>query len=480
MYVTLEKTNGRYSAHKISSEKPDEQLLNNKELLTKDFENIDKIDNDDESSTVNQPSNLSKFNDIIESFNSIIETYRTMIMSTIGISPIISSSLANRSFGEFVADHCTRIDTLDTDDICVFEVSKTLIPTVIKRNDMLISALNGSKHLPELAIIGLISVYDAYLGNIIRHVLTTYDKFTFSSEKQIKFSDLIKYNSIDDAKAAIIENEVDTALRGSHKDQIIWINNKFGANISFDTDIWPLFIEVCEHRNLLTHTGGRVSKQYINVCKQEGFKTQKQVGETLTTDMKYLENSINIIHEFGLKIGYYLWRKLTPMEAEAADEHLNHTAVNLTNQEEYLIAENLLTTALQFKGKRSELLRRMMIINLANTMRLQNKQPEAIKLIDKEDWSAASSDLQICMYSVIGDIDKVCEIMPKIDTKQISETEYQDWPVFIKTREDHRFKKTYTSLFAKELFILPTNKGRSERGTRIARVKRPIPDHKEH
>lgn len=89
-----------------------------------------------------------------------------------------------------------------------------------------------------------------------------------SSEKNLSFKDLVGLGSIDAAREFIIEKEIKSVIRLSHSDQIAWLEKKLSIPLTKELKIWPAFIELCERRNIFTHTNGVVSSQYCRVCRE--------------------------------------------------------------------------------------------------------------------------------------------------------------------------------------------------------------------
>jgi hypothetical protein len=112
-------------------------------------------------------------------------------------------------------------------------------------------------------IIGLVSAYDAFLANLLRAIITRHSDIVLTSDKTIRFSELASYSSIDDARTALIDREIESVLRLSHHEQFDWMEKIFHIKLRVKLPVWPRFVELCERRNLLTHTAGVVSKQNI-------------------------------------------------------------------------------------------------------------------------------------------------------------------------------------------------------------------------
>ncbi|MHA6730169.1 hypothetical protein [Devosia sp. A369] len=116
-----------------------------------------------------------------------------------------------------------------------------------------------------------------------------------TSEREIKYSDLLSFASLEEAKYSLIDKEVESVLRNSHHEQFSWMENKFGMTLKNGLDIWPDFVELCERRNLLTHTGGYVSQQYLNNCAAHSHKCSAKLGDKLETDAAYFKRAVQII-----------------------------------------------------------------------------------------------------------------------------------------------------------------------------------------
>src|SRR5262249_33941500 len=141
----------------------------------------------------------------------------------------------------------------------------------------------GLEQLPQIFLIGMVSAYDAFFAHLVRIIFLTRPELLSSSEKHISFKDLTLLGSVEAARDLMVEKEVDTLMRDSHADQIEWIEKKLSMTLRADLPIWPKFIEICERRNLFTHTDGRVTDQYLKICKQHGFDTESiKVQEKLS------------------------------------------------------------------------------------------------------------------------------------------------------------------------------------------------------
>jgi hypothetical protein len=318
------------------------------------------------------------------------------------------------------------------------------------------SVAGGARLLPEVVIVGLVSAYDGFLASLLTAVIERHEEIVLTSQKQLTYKELSEFKSIADARTALIEREVETVIRKSHHEQFEWMQQNLSVPLKKGLTVWPRFIELCERRNLFTHTNGVVSGQYLKVCGEHKCNVSDvQIGQKLKVSSTYYGHAAETIYEIGLKLCYVLWRKFNKPETGQADLLFNERCMYLISARAYELAESLLTFGKGVPGLTDQI-RRMMIVNLANAIRLQCRIEEAKKILDTEDWSATNDDFRICVASVRGDINDVLKLMKQAG-KRFAAEDYRGWPVFRTTRDDPKFIELFESIFG-EPFILPKKK----------------------
>jgi len=277
-----------------------------------------------------------------------------------------------------------------------------------------------------------------------------------TSDKTIKLSDLSAFDSIAEVQDALIEREIESLIRLSHHEQFDWMEKRFGLKLREGLSAWPQFVEICERRNLFTHTGGVVSKQYIETCTTHKCEiTDIVVGKKLSVTPQYFRLAVKVIYEIGAKLNHVLWRKFAPDDRDDADHRLNQVGYELILARAYDIAEPILRFGTEVvKTHGSEKSRRMMVVNLANALRLQEKKEEANRILDKEDWSACDNEFKVCVAGVKDDVEAVVRFMKQIGADGRPDKEaYRTWPVFRGLRTNERFMTTFEELFGESVII---------------------------
>jgi hypothetical protein len=78
-------------------------------------------------------------------------------------------------------------------------------------------------------------------------------------------------------------------------------------------------------------------------------------------------------------------------------------------------------------------------------------------IIDKEDWSASSDDFKLAFAVLTDDYETAYEMMIKIgDNGDVDKSDYKQWPLFNKIREEEKFKETYKEIFKEDFSVIET------------------------
>lgn len=309
--------------------------------------------------------------------------------------------------------------------------------------------------VPSSFVVALVSQYDAFLGRLIQVLFTLKPDAVNVSDKTLSFSELLDFGSIEAAKNFILEKEVESLLRNSHAEQFIWLEKKFDILLKKDLKVWPDFIELTERRNLLVHTGGIVSSQYIKNCKEHGVSLSEDIkpGKQLFINAEYVTKAYECIFEIGVKLAHVLWRKVNPATRSDADNNLNNISYELIGEGKYKLAACLLelATSTVFKKDSSESIKRMLTINKAQAYKWMGDLNKANATLSAEDWSATRDDFKLAVAVLTDDFAEATRIMRKIgnskDPEAVKSHDYIDWPLFQEFVKSSEFLEAYEEIF---------------------------------
>ncbi|MEW6520557.1 MAG: hypothetical protein AB1461_14200 [Thermodesulfobacteriota bacterium] len=307
------------------------------------------------------------------------------------------------------------------------------------------------KILPRSFLVTLVSLYDSYLYKLIFTIYSLKPELLNISEKQIQYSKLSEFTSIESARDYLIEKEVESVLRKNHAEQFKWLEKIISIPLRDGLDIWSEFIEITERRNLFVHCDGIVSTQYIEMCKIHGADLDKKcaAGDELTVKPDYFSSAYNCIFEIGVKLSHVIWRKLLPDDRKKADRNLLLIIYHLLFYGHYSLAKTLSVFATnEIKKYSSDEIRRMFIINKAIAHKWQDDEKGCKEIIESEDWGACNDKFKIAIAVLSDNFSTATKIMHRVgNSGLIRKSDYRDWPLFNKFRKSSEFQEAYKKIF---------------------------------
>lgn len=414
-----------------------------------------------------KPEEIKKTKNEKSDFGKEIDKYIKHIDSQADIVPLVTSLINIKLLQE--ANNVDKyikenglIESFDEEgNTGKLRITSDKIKDFVKLNSKVETTALAHKLLPINFVVSFVSQYDAYLGGVIRTMFKALPELLNNSEKNISFCELVKFQSIEEAYESLIEKEVESVLRESHLKQFKWLESKLGITLRKDLPSFSDFIEITERRNLFVHCNGTVSRQYLEVCKENEVKGIDKVslGDHLIVRPEYFSKCYMVLFEIGVKLGQVIWRKLKPDELEDADTHLNNVCYQLLIDGHNKLALNLLTFATDTLKKHID---QEMIcifnINKALAYYLSDKKEESLKALNNNDWSATSDKFKLATTVIREEYPKSIEIMKSIGTsnQHINKDAYREWPLFRKFRKTEEFKMAYKEIFDEDFVYIET------------------------
>lgn len=320
--------------------------------------------------------------------------------------------------------------------------------------------------LPRSYLVALVGQYDAFLGGLIRALFLLRPDLLNASERKLSYSELMAFGSLDEARDSLVEKEIESVLRDSHSKQFDWLEGRFGVELRKGLSIWPEFVEVTERRNLFVHTSGIVSRQYVEVCRKHGVALgeAQQAGAQLGVTRKYLRRAYSVVLELGIKLAHVLWRKVSPSQLSAADDHLNKVAYELLAEQRFPLAACVLDFAADGLKKHANSEARLTyVVNRAQAHKWMGDEPSANAILSKEDWSAVSENFKLAERVLRDDFPGAIALMRTIGKDgSVGLLQYRTWPLFRKLREDQEFLSAFEEMFGEPLNRVTTEAALAE------------------
>lgn len=310
------------------------------------------------------------------------------------------------------------------------------------------------RRLPGFYIEALIEELDTYVGSMIETILLHGGAGSKLSDKQIAYSELLKFNSFDEARDHLIFKEVDRVLRTGVAEQVEWFNAA-GFKIPLYHPIVLRCIEIGERRNCIVHASCEANRFYLQNCKARGIDTGKlKEGDSLKPNQQYCDSAFESVLVFGCMLFSAAWVKFckTDKDWEILAGQLNSIVYDLLVDGLYGTAQTLLQFILEdLKLQLSDLDRRMFKVNLALCAKELGEKKESLKILNSEDWRATDLRFQAAVSAIKGETDETLKLLRSgYAAEQINEQALSEWPVFNHVRQLKKFKKLYSELLGKK------------------------------
>jgi hypothetical protein len=309
----------------------------------------------------------------------------------------------------------------------------------------------ASRIIRQNSIVNLIICLDNLIGKLAKGIHYAKPETLDASDKVLKFSELARFADIEAAREYVIESEIEALLRKSHVDQIEWFEKYFTKLSLKNVVAWQDFIEVCERRNAFVHCDGRVTDQYIKVCKENAVQlpTNCNKGSALSVDKKYFVHACDTISEVGNKLAFLVWRKFLPQGKH--DVNLNTLAVDLIANGNYDLAIKFLDFLLNSKPQLTGAIALMAAINKAQAFKWQCNHAAADEIVDKIDWAPLSNEYKLVHAVLKGEYANATRLMKIIGSTSdlVHEVAYREWPIFREFRKTAHFLEVFNDIYKK-------------------------------
>lgn len=146
-------------------------------------------------------SEINKFIKHIEAQTDIFP----LIMSLLGVKLVQESNV-----DKYIKDNGLLIENEEDSELKQLEIPESKFKEFIKLNEKVDTTNLAYNLLPINFVVSFVSQYDAYLGGLIRVMFLNKPELLNNSEKNIMFSELLKFNPIEEAQEFVVEKEVES------------------------------------------------------------------------------------------------------------------------------------------------------------------------------------------------------------------------------------------------------------------------------
>ena len=313
--------------------------------------------------------------------------------------------------------------------------------------------------LPPSGIVSLLTEFDQLFGGLVRSVLTLKPEIWQScDDSKLSYSEATTYPTMEALRESLLDRMVGAVLRSGGPDQFKWLESKLRMTLTKDLEEWKPYIELTERRNLLIHSDGCVTDQYLRTCQTAGvtWTSKPSIGDRLTITPEYFRDACTLILTLGAKLTHVLWRKVNPRDIETADLNLLEMIFDLVRTDAYTAAQRLGTFALNsLKKHPNEETTRMILVNTAQAFKWDEQPEKCRDLLDSQDWRASSDNFKLAVAVLRDDYVTAIKTMRQLGkgSETVPEEAYKTWPLFREARRREDFLATYAEIFGHPLKV---------------------------
>lgn len=312
----------------------------------------------------------------------------------------------------------------------------------------------GLAAIPTAVLLSLVATFDTQMADIVRAMLGIKSDRLRAGQKMVPLSEIMAAASLQDLVDKAITDEVYQFSRGSHDDQVGYIEQSFSIKIKEKWKRWPDLIEIFERRNLVAHGERHFTSRYAEICTRAGHKKSDElVGTPVLITFQYLRQALSTLTEFGILTAFSLWRKHLPDDEAEAMSSLNEISFTLIDSGRFAVAARIAEYALSLDNTKATATTKLMFtVNLASAQKHMGQKEAFAKTLDKTDWTATSDDFQFCVAALREDLDELERILPIVKaSERVSAASIKAWPVFSFVKGEKRFQDGYKAHFGDDL-----------------------------
>jgi hypothetical protein len=306
--------------------------------------------------------------------------------------------------------------------------------------------------LSRSLFIGSFSEFDAFIGELLKLIYAGKAELYKDIKREISFADLVNSDSVEAMKREMLEKEIDTFRRESYVEQFNILERKFSISLIKFPE-WPIFVEMSQRRNLMTHNDGIVSNQYLLVCDKAGYKFKKRpsIGEKLDVSPRYYFSTGRILSTVAFMLVYTLWRKIFPGESSQANDALTVAIYDILSDRKWGLATRLAEFSLTKEMTRDadDLGVKVRCVNHAIGLYRTGQKDACASFLASKDWSACLPDFKLAVAVLSDNVAEACKIILDIgkESTLVRQSVYHEWPLFIDFKELPEFLEVYEKVY---------------------------------
>ena len=308
-------------------------------------------------------------------------------------------------------------------------------------NEHIENVKKANRHINLLytnSLMSLLSNVEWFFSQILHYYYDEHPESAGVQKRSLTLKELKTFGSVQDAEKYLIDVKIDEVLRGNFESWTSLLKDEVGLGLGYLKDVMDELIEIYQRRNLFVHNGGIVNSIYISKVKEK-LRKNIEIGEKLSVEKEYLENSICKLQKAFILIGAELWKKLDPEDEKRGEilgdmvyENLLHSRLDICEGLCYFVLND---------AKINPVDKVIAQINYWLCKKETGQYKTIEKELEKTDFSDKKEIFQLGLFALRNETQKVLEILPIVlETKQTNIERLEEFPILREFRETEEYK----------------------------------------
>jgi hypothetical protein len=170
--------------------------------------------------------------ELTERFLKAMSSIRSATFYASALGPILEKRDIATKLVPYAETNFQKEKLNDSTDLYCFRMM--MLPNFKHMIDDCIGRKNGLANLPAAMLLSLVATFDSYLSEIVKFFLLAHPERYTGSDREISLKKVFAMSKLEDVIESIVDDDIRSLMRGSHTDQVIFVENNFSVQIRKD------------------------------------------------------------------------------------------------------------------------------------------------------------------------------------------------------------------------------------------------------
>jgi hypothetical protein len=285
-------------------------------------------------------------------------------------------------------------------------------------------------------LVTLVGELETLVGAVTRALYSRQPEKLNELNKSYSWSEIERFETIAEMREHVADHTVEKMLYGSFSEWFDVLDKRFGVPRPARSQEFQT-LEVIQRRHLMVHSGGVVSRQYLDNLKQ--FSVESQLHDQLTVNYEYLDEATDCLFVVALSLVAGATFKVVkdPEIRKTMEERIANASYFLLQEKRYDTVVTVVSN-LSLSRMSDEMSRHITQVNGWIALKQLGRFQECRKEVEAFDVSARSNNLRLAKYALLDEVETAHKLARNmLETKELPAEHWLAWPLLEGVRAYH-------------------------------------------